>query len=389
MQKCVNYSLTNNGIFIKLGHSRLEQKYGQDYFGAYNALVASENLWANGIAGKIKKAIKKVYKYSQDSLENLNQRQIFCIVVCLLEPKREKFLMELCNSNECDYKQIIKIAKQIRWIMIKVIDIDALFDKYIEEYVYKNVGKVKVEEIEDNIPVLYEKFGKEKLAELDGKTPEEYYLSFSAEQLLECFSKHIELDVSMPDFLYEALLKKDCNALVFNRVLSCENEEELAYLLNLAGDKGVEGLEKRYLELVLFDYSEGVCELATELLSQNANNVKEEVINAYQNASDSKRLLLLEVLSKCERDDRIFDILIEQFVTHLDNLPLYVSYITKYGDERALPFLKTAIENDKINYADFEELRFAIEALGGVCDIKRDFSADKVYKAIKKTSQKN
>lgn len=273
--------------------------------------------------------------------------------------------------------------------MIKVIDIDAMFDKYIEEYVYKNVGKIKVEEIEDNIPVLYEKFGKEQLNELDGKTPEQYYLSFSAEELLDCFSKHIELEVAMPDFLYEALLKKDCDTLIRNRLLQCENEEELAYLLNLAGDKGVTDLDKRFLEFVLFDYSEAISELATELLAQNANQVKEEVLTAYPNASDNKRLLLLEILSKCNRDDRIFDVLIEQFVTHLDNLPLYLSYLTKYGDERALPFLQTAIENDKINYSDFEELRFAIEALGGVCDVKRDFSNDKVYKAIKKSSQKN
>lgn len=107
-------SLTNNGIFVKLGHSRLEQKYGQDYFGAYNALLSSENLWANGIGRKIKKSIKKVYNYSKGSGERLSQRQIFCVVVCMLEPKRERFLIELCKTNECDYNEIVKIAKLIR-----------------------------------------------------------------------------------------------------------------------------------------------------------------------------------------------------------------------------------------------------------------------------------
>ena len=29
--------------------------------------------------------------------------------------------------------------------MIKIIDLDRLFDKYIEKYVYENVGKVKPE----------------------------------------------------------------------------------------------------------------------------------------------------------------------------------------------------------------------------------------------------
>ena len=42
----------------------------------------------------------------------------------------------------------------------------------------------------------------------------------------------------------------------------------------------------------------------------------------------------------------------------------------------------TAIEGEKITYADFEELRFAIEALGGTYDKKRDFSKDKTFKKI-------
>ena len=42
--------------------------------------------------------------------------------------------------------------------MIKILDMDSIFDKYISDYVYKNIGKVKPEEIENNIPLLYEKW---------------------------------------------------------------------------------------------------------------------------------------------------------------------------------------------------------------------------------------
>ena len=58
--------------------------------------------------------------------------------------------------------------------MVKVIDIDALFDEYIKEYVYSNIGKVKPEEIEDKIPQLYVQFGDTSLSQLDGKTPNTY-----------------------------------------------------------------------------------------------------------------------------------------------------------------------------------------------------------------------
>ena len=86
--------------------------------------------------------------------------------------------------------------------MVKIIDVDELFDKYISNYVYKNIGKVKPEEIEDNIPKLYEKFGKEKLDELDGLTPETYYKKYSAKELLECLKSHIEKGVSCSYFGY-------------------------------------------------------------------------------------------------------------------------------------------------------------------------------------------
>ena len=35
--------------------------------------------------------------------------------------------------------------------MVKLIDVDKLFDEYISGYVYKNIGKVKPEEIENKI----------------------------------------------------------------------------------------------------------------------------------------------------------------------------------------------------------------------------------------------
>ena len=84
--------------------------------------------------------------------------------------------------------------------MVKIIDIDSLFDKYISDYVYKNIGKVKPEEIENNIPKLYEKFGKESLQELNGLTPETFYQEYSTLDLLQALNEHIEQGVSVSDF---------------------------------------------------------------------------------------------------------------------------------------------------------------------------------------------
>lgn len=267
--------------------------------------------------------------------------------------------------------------------MIKILDVDKLFDGYISDYVYKNIGKIKPEEIENNIPVLYDKFGNESLKELDGKTPNTYYRQFTAVELIEALKEHLIKDVSVSDFLCEAITANKDSIKVIEKELSSDLDEQLTlYFMNMLSDMEVIP-SKRYLEFVLYDYSEPIRELATELICKKAEEVKEQVLEAFKDASDEKKVYLTEILSNCSKDDRVFDILIAQFVLHKENLPLYAQYLSKYGDSRALPFLNTAIEDEKINYADFEELRFAIESLGGEYDKKRDFTNDKFYKKIR------
>lgn len=266
---------------------------------------------------------------------------------------------------------------------MKIIDVDKLFDKYIENYVYSNIGKVKPEEIENKIPVLYNEFGDKENAELDGKTPNTYYRGFSAAELLDCLKEHVKQGVPVSDFLCEAITADKNNAAALENALGEENGEEFtAYVMNMLNDLGVMPVGK-YLEFALWDYWDSVGELATEFLCGVAETAKEKVLAAYADAPDNRKGRLTEILSNAKGDDRVFDVLVAEFAKNTDNIPLYASYLAKYGDERALPFLLAAIEGDKISYADFEELRFAIEALGGTYEKERDFSADKTYKRIK------
>ena len=115
---------------------------------------------------------------------------------------------------------------------MKVVDIDKLFEKYISAYVYKNIGKVKADEIEDKIPKLYEKFGKAELKELDGKTPETFYDGYTMEELLDCLKEHISTKTSVSDFLCEAIIKaKDGSALI-EALKTDDSEEFIAYCMN-------------------------------------------------------------------------------------------------------------------------------------------------------------
>ena len=268
--------------------------------------------------------------------------------------------------------------------MIKIIDLDKVFDKFIKSFVYENIGKVKPEEIENKIPELYSEFASKNLAELDGESPITYYAKFSTEELLRALYSHVEKGVLVSDFLIEELSKKeDVESKVANEILQDNLEEYITYLMNILVDKKSKLALSRCLEFVLYDYSETIRELAIELLKEHANDVKEQVLVAYNEQTEEKRVYLTEILSCASPDDRVFNILINEFVKNRNNVPLYAGYLAKYGDKRALPFLLKVIEDEKISYADFEELRFAIEALGGEYKKERNFSYDKYFKKIK------
>ena len=274
--------------------------------------------------------------------------------------------------------------------MIKTIDVDELFDKYISDFVYQNIGKVKPEEIENQIPKLYVEFGDKKLDELDGFTPNTYYSQFEIGELLECLKSHLESGVSVSDFLCEAITKNNKNEQALVKALDGNDEEFTLYVMNMLVDMESKICADKFLEFILWDYSSPIKELATEHLKGIANSVKDKILSQFNDSDESVKEYLSEILSMCEKEDKVFDILINQFVKNPSKIPIYSGYLSKYGDQRALPFLMTQIEREDISYADFEELRFAIEALGGEYNKIRDFKKDSTYKKIKtRTEQKH
>ena len=95
---------------------------------------------------------------------------------------------------------------------------------------------------------------------------------------------------------------------------------------------------------------------------------------------------MLEILSRVkEREEAIFDLLLKEFRA-FDNVATRAGYLAAYGDERALPYLLERIEDRTIGFVEFQELKYAIEALGGEYNEPRDFSDDKDYIAIEAAS---
>ena len=64
---------------------------------------------------------------------------------------------------------------------MKPVDTDALFEKFMRNYMKENAGKFTEEEWEDKIPVLFDEFGKTPLQELGGESPSSICLSRRAQ----------------------------------------------------------------------------------------------------------------------------------------------------------------------------------------------------------------
>ena len=92
---------------------------------------------------------------------------------------------------------------------------------------------------------------------------------------------------------------------------------------------------------------------------------------------------MLEIMSRITvRDEGVFDVLIKEFRSDPDNVPMHASYLAAYGDGRALKYLLDKIDEDGITFVEYQELKFAIEALGGEYTKERDFSDDPYFKLI-------
>ncbi len=260
--------------------------------------------------------------------------------------------------------------------MQKLIDFDALFDEKLAEYMQQNTGKYNEKQWESIIPKLYQKYGDIRIASI-GDTPKGYYEKMTDEELIAALRAHVEEGVPVSDFLCREIEKRDCPAPLIELLGDAEGEL-LTLAVNLAGDC-VRAFDA-YFGILASSEDEELKDTVTEQLKSSADAAKDRALAFYEAGTEPD--LMLEILSRCkERDDRVYNLLLNAFRTS-GEIPMHASYLAAYGDPRALPVLLETIDREDINYYEFQELKFAIEALGGEYTRARDFTADPYYREI-------
>ena len=267
---------------------------------------------------------------------------------------------------------------------MKPVDLDGLFDEKLAQYMEENKGKYTEKQWENIIPKLYKKFGDTYVAKIKA-TPKEYYAKMTDGELTETFAAHLAQKVPVPDFLCSEIEERNCiDALL--PLLREGDGETVSYALNLIG-ADARAFPDYFSIITEEKFDEDIRDAAVEKLKENADAALAAAL-AYYKEGRAKEYML-EILSRAKtRSEEIFHILLDEFLSDGSRVPMHASYLAAYGDERALPYLLKKIEDREIGFVEFQELKYAVEALGGEYNEPRDFSDERDYRTIEDASLK-
>ena len=273
---------------------------------------------------------------------------------------------------------------------MKCINFDRAFERYMAEWMKENSEKYKddMDVIEDMMPDVYLEFLKKPANFLDGIAPQDYFEQFdNADMLVNWLCDYIAQGVPVPDLLLERVTalgdsaEKSLLALVARDDLPEETQMTAISLLREMESKAP---MQRYIDYIAsLEEPSDKGDLCAEALMSMGESVVEPILAALSGAGQTGRDIFADVLSNYPGDDRIYELMIERFVTRDERRALFASYLAKLGDERAIPMLKEAAQSPDINYLDYVEVVNAIEALGGERPPEREFSGDPYYESLR------
>ena len=273
---------------------------------------------------------------------------------------------------------------------MKCINFDRAFERYMAEWMKENSEKYKddMDVTEDMMPDVYLEFLKKPADFLDGIAPQDYFEQFdNADMLVNWLCDYIAQGVPVPDLLLERVTalgdpaEKSLLALVARDDLPEETQMTAISLLREMESKAP---MQRYVDYIAsLEEPSDKGDLCAEALMSMGESVVEPILAALSGAGQTGRDIFADVLSNYPGDERIYELMIERFVTRDERRALFASYLAKLGDERAIPMLKEAAQSPDINYLDYVEVVNAIEALGGERPPEREFSGDPYYESLR------
>lgn len=274
---------------------------------------------------------------------------------------------------------------------MKCIDFDRQFEAYTRAWMEKNAEKYNnnMDMIEAMMPEIYMEFLGKPAAWLGGQSPEMYFEQFDdAGMLVEWMCAYYTENVPVPDLLLEritALGEAAEHALMPLPFGAGVPHEAALTAISLLREMESTALLQQYVAFIAsLDEQDEKGDMCAESLLSMGEEAVSAMLDALDGAHEAGKDIFADILSNYPGDERTFELLMERFAVCEDRRALFASYLAKYGDDRALPVLMDAAQDDRTNYLDYVEIVSAIEELGGERPAERDFNGDPYYESLKR-----
>jgi len=267
-----------------------------------------------------------------------------------------------------------------------MIDFNKDFEKYLTAAYKRFAERAKnAEEAEELAADIFAEWADAPNDGLSGGvSPRAYFQSLNnPEELAGLFGEACLQQSGSCPLLLDRMAEVDgCAAHLFGVVL----EKGAAPALKIAAaaflnDLGVKPPVEAYARMLADSgTSPELADLCIEALCAYAPEAAPFLWELAETAREREKTYCAEVLLCAQRDERTYRLLADLFENG-QNRPLYAWYLGKYGDERAAEILYKKL--DTCNYAEYSEIKNAIERMGGCVEDTRDFSEDADYIKIK------
>lgn len=270
----------------------------------------------------------------------------------------------------------------------KCINFDDHFATYMSEWVTAHQHEYKnYDEMEDDMPQVYMAFLNTPAKWLDNVTPGAYFSQFEdAKDLVDWLKEYCDKQIPVPDLLLDQIefVGKPCE----KRLVELLKDPEATDDARMTAVGLLREMKSTLPKMLYIDWQvnrvqeDELKDNALESLTDMGQVVVQEILQVLPKANNWGREAFLEVLANYPGPEAVYRLGIDLFNENPDRQALFAGYLAKIGDDRALPDLIRAAEDDKCSYLTYIELRNAIEMLGGECP-DREYEDDPEYDALR------
>lgn len=269
-----------------------------------------------------------------------------------------------------------------------IINFDERFADFMSEWMKNHQDQYATfDDMEEDMPRIYVAFLNTRAKWLGNVTPGAYFTQFEDPKVLvDWLNLYCDEGTPVPDLLMEQIttVGKPCE----KRLVELLKDDEATDEARMTAVGLLREMESTQPKMLYIHWQldrkreDELKDNAIESLAAMGECVVQPILQELPKANAAGEEALLEVLANFPGNEQIFRLAIRLFRERKEHRALFAGYLAKLGDERALPELISAAQEEKLPYLTFIEIRNAIEQLGGTCP-ERDYEDDPEYEALR------